>query len=269
MPPRQLRDLPTDELRTLADELGLDIFRYSTRHHLVLAVHERHQLIAALDRDAMLDVIKWGRRPLPLNAPNEQMAKEIVRIKSMRFDGLSHDGLVVLAKLRGVTVRPSDDVASLTRKLKRQESFFAKLSRKRRSFLGSIVSNIIGDTDSADDYQFLPPEQSPEAPSSGTPASSRPASLKEEIEEAGLLGGIAGRIKKSADFYLNQKLDEIEARIDRKLSEIDQRLSEWRDKEVANRLRILKITLWASLVVAIISLLYSYLKVYFPSFFAG
>ena len=28
------------------------------------AVHERRQLIAALDRDAMLDVIRWGRRPI-------------------------------------------------------------------------------------------------------------------------------------------------------------------------------------------------------------
>jgi hypothetical protein len=41
-------------------------------------------------------------------------------------------------------------------------------------------------------------------------------------------------------------------------------LAEWRDKEVANRIRIIKITLWASVIVAIISLIYAYLKVYGP-----
>ena len=93
------------------------------------------------------------------------------------------------------------------------------------------------------------------------------ASLKDDIEESGLFGGIANRVKKTADSYLNQKLDEIEARIDRKLDEIDRRLAEWRDKEVANRIRILKITLWTTVIVAVMSLIYSYLKVYAPSLF--
>ena len=78
-----------------------------------------------------------------------------------------------------------------------------------------------------------------------------------------MFGGIAGRIKKSADSYVNQKLDEIESRIDRKLDEIDRRLAEWRDKEIANRIRILKITLWASVIVGVLSLIYSYVKIYF------
>ena len=71
---------------------------------------------------------------------------------------------------------------------------------------------------------------------------------------AGLFGGIASRVKKTADSYVNQKLDEIEARIDRKLDEIDRRLGEWRDKEIANRIRIMKITLWASVIVGAFSL---------------
>ena len=87
--------------------------------------------------------------------------------------------------------------------------------------------------------------------------------MKQEIEEAGLIGGITNRLKKTADSYVNQKLDEIEARIDRKLDEIDRRLAEWRDKEIANRIRILKITLWASVIVGVFSLMYSYVKVYF------
>src|SRR5213595_625758 len=84
-PARQLHELPKDELKTLAEEFGLDPSRFQTTQHLVAAVHERRQLIAAMDRDAMLDVIKWARRPVPLNASKEQLAQEIVRIRSMRF----------------------------------------------------------------------------------------------------------------------------------------------------------------------------------------
>ena len=40
-------------------------------------------------------------------------------------------------------------------------------------------------------------------------------------------------------------------------------------KEIANRIRILKITLWASVVVGIVSLIYAYLKEYVPFLFGG
>jgi hypothetical protein len=257
-PARQLHELPKDELKTLAEEFGLDPSRLQTPQHLVAAVHERRQLIASMDREAMLDVIKWARRPVPLNASKEQLAQEIVRIRSMRFNGLSQRGLLALGKLRSVSISESDAVPVLIKKLKKQEGFFTRLNRRRRSMLGSLVSSIIGEDEKSSDYQFLPPQDADaEAPKAVPP--SRPATIKEEIEESGLFGGIAGRIKKSADSYVNQKLDEIEARIDRKLDEIDRRLGEWRDKEIANRIRILKITLWASVIVGVVSLLYSYI----------
>jgi hypothetical protein len=90
----------------------------------------------------------------------------------------------------------------------------------------------------------------------------RSTTVQDEIEDSGVIGGITSRIKKSADSYLNQKLDDIEARIDRKLDEIDRRLAEWRDKEIANRIRILKITLWVTVTVAACSLVYTYLQTY-------
>ncbi len=259
-PSRQLSELPKDELENLAEEFGLDAHAYQSRQHLVAAIHERRQLIASMDREAMLDVVKWGRRPVTANATREQLAVEIVRIKSMRFGGLSQAGLKVLGYLRGVDVHDTDDVPLLIRRLKRKEGFFTRLNRKRRSLIGSAVSRILGEADTAA-YQFLPGQgEDPPDPAS---APGRSASIKEEIEEAGLFGGITSRIKRSADQYLNQKLDEIEARIDRKLDEIDRRLADWRDKEVANRIRILKITLWASVIVAALSLIYSYINVYF------
>jgi hypothetical protein len=253
-PQRQLSELPKDELDCLAEEYGLDPTQFKSRQHLVAAIHARRQLIASMDRQAMLDVIKWGRRPVSINATAEQLAREIARIKSMRFAGLSARGLLALARLRGLEIKGDETIPTLIHKLKKQEGFFSRLNRKRRAALGAIVSNIIGESDSAGDYQFLPAPGSAEPPRGGT--------IKEQIEDAGLFGGIAGRLKKSADQYLNQKLDEIEARIDRKLDEIDRRLAEWRDKEIANRIRILKITLWASVIVGAFSLAYSYVKVY-------
>ena len=262
-PSRQLSDLPKDELDNLAEEYGLDPTDYRNRQHLVTAVHERRQLIAAMDREAMLDVIRWGRRPVTINATKEQIAQEIARVRSMKFSGLSQRGLVVLALMRGLPAAPEDPVPVLIRRLKKQEGLFAKLNRKRRAMLGSIVSNMIGDPSAAADYQYLPPQQGPTPSTTTAPPPAPMGTIKDEIEESGLLGGIAGRIKKSADAYVNQKLDEIESRIDRKLDEIDRRLAEWRDKEVANRIRILKITLWASVIVGILSLIYSYIQAYF------
>jgi hypothetical protein len=257
-PARQLHELPKDELKTLAEEFGLDPSRYQTTQHLVAALHERRQLVATMDREAMLDVIKWARRPVPLNASKEQLAQEIVRIRSMRFAGLSQRGLLTLAKLRSVNIGERDPLPMVIKKLRKQEGFFARLNRRRRSMLGTIVSNILGEDEKSSDYQFLPPQSADSEPAPRT-APPRSATIKEEIEESGLFGGIAGRIKKSADSYVNQKLDEIEARIDRKLDEIDRRLGDWRDKEIANRIKILKITLWASVIVGVVSLIYSYI----------
>jgi hypothetical protein len=251
-PTRQLSELPRDELNHLAEEFGLDATKYKTRQDLVAALHDRRQMIASLDRNAMLDVVRWGRRPVTASASKEQIAQEIARIRSMRFAGLSQPGLVVLAKLRGLEARESDPVPLLVRTLKKKEGFFARFSRKRRAMIGSLIAKMIGE-EGPSDYQFLPGDGA--AP---TVAPSIAPTIKEDIEESGLVGGITNRIKKTADAYLNQKLDEIEARIDRKLDEIDRRLAEWRDKEIANRIRILKITLWASVIVAIVSLIYSY-----------
>src|SRR4051812_45170427 len=268
-PTRQMSEMPREELDHLADEFGLDPTRFQLRQHLVAAIHDRRQMIAAMDREAMLEVVRWGRRPVTANASKEQIAQEIVRITSMRFAGLSQRGLVVLARLRGLVARDDDPVPVLVRRLKKSEGLFAKINRKRRAMLGGIVAKIMGEDGAGGEYQFVPPAGggtpggSAAMPSPAPSAPGRPASIKQDIEESGLLGGITNRLKKSADSYVNQKLDEIEARIDRKLDEIDRRLAEWRDKEIANRIKILKITLWASVIVAAVSLIYAYVKVYF------
>ena len=267
-PARQLSDVPADELSALAEELGLDVPRSTDPATLVAAIHARRQLIASIDREALLEVVRWGRRPVTANATKEQVAREIARVSSMRFNGLSDRGLVALAKLRGLAVADTDTVPAVVKRLKKKESVFARLGRKRRAVLGSVIARLVGEDPAArQEYHYLPPSSA--APSSAPVPPRSPASLKEEIEDVGLLGGLTNRVKRSADSYLNQKLDEIESRIDRKLDEIDRRLGEWRDKEIANRIRILKITLYASVIVGLVSLLYAYLKVYVPALFGG
>jgi len=256
-PARQLADRPQEELEILAEDLGLKPQRYKNRQDLITAIHARRQLIAGMNREAMADVLRWVNRPPTPGASKEALAHEIVMLRTMRFEGLTQRGLVVLGVLRGLELKGDEPIPTLVRRLKKQESFFAKINRKRRTVLGAMVSNFLG-PDAA------PPTRPGAAPADNTTAEGRSLSIKHEIEEAGLFGGLAGRIKKSADGYVNQKLDEIEARIDRKLDEIDRRLAEWRDKEIANRILILKITLWASVIVGLFSLVYSYIQIHFP-----
>ena len=176
----------------------------------------------------------------------------------MKFAGLSQRGLVVLASMRGIDSSETDAVPVLDQAAQKTGRFFPELNRKRRAMLGSMVAQ-------NDRRRKAPPTTSSSPTRQPAPAISRLAhrtsTIKDDIEESGLIGGITNRLKKTADSYLNQKLDEIEARIDRKLDEIDRRLAEWRDKEIANRIRILKITLWASVIVGVFSLIYSYVTV--------
>lgn len=264
----RLTELPVDELEHLAEDFGLDPSSFKTRQHLVAALDERRKAIASMDRDAMLDVVRWGRRAVAVNASREQLALEIARLKSMKFDGLSVRGLRVLGQMRGLKLGGSETPESIARMLQKQEGFLARFARRRRAFVGRMIAGMLGEAEPEPDYQFLPPQQSGGAANSAAaPPPAKPdqrsATIADDIEESGLFGGLASRVKKTADVYLNQKLDEIEQRIDRKLDEIDRRLADWRDKEIANRVRIIKITLWASVAVAALSLLYTYIKVYF------
>src|SRR5690349_9209414 len=154
---RQLSELPKAELEHLAEEYGLDPTAYKTRQHLVVGIHERRQTIAAMDRDAMLDVVRWGRRPVTANASKEQIAQEIARIRTMRFAGLSQQGLCVLARLRGVDARETEPVPVLVKKLKKKEGLFSKLNRKRRSMIAGWVARMIGEEETGAPYGYLPP----------------------------------------------------------------------------------------------------------------
>lgn len=100
--------------------------------------------------------------------------------------------------------------------------------------------------------------------------SNTPAKTEDSDKRIGVLHGVAERLRGAADSYIAAKLDEIEARVDAKLDHIEERidvkiaelnkqLAELRDQELRHRLRILKITLILTVIVAAISLAYRWL----------
>ena len=85
-----------------------------------------------------------------------------------------------------------------------------------------------------------------------------------------MLHSATERLRGAADNYIAAKLDEIEARvdakldhlevrIDEKLREVHDQLRELRDHELRHRLRLLKLTLVFTVLVAILSLVYKWL----------
>ncbi len=249
---RGIGDLPRDELLRYARQLGLDPRLDAAGGELVRRVRERQELLLELDREAMLDVVVWGRRPVRRSASKEKLAQEIAAIHRTDYAALSVRGLRALAALRGAaTASSTDEPATLIARLRRADGFFQRLARTRRKIVGAVISGLLNGANGGDggEYQFLPEDDT-----------SQKVSLREEIEGRGLVGGLASRLRGVADDYVRGKLDEIEARIDRKLDEIDRRLAEWRDREVANRLKIIRITLAASVLFALLSLGYHLFK---------
>ena len=184
------------------------------------------------------------------SASKEQLATEIASIKKMDLRELSDRGLYALARLREVPVERDAPRAQMEKAVRMSEPVWAMVKRKRRQLIGSLIGKMLdggGGPGEKQEYKFLPEDK-------GVPT------LREQIADEGVVGGIARRLRGAADDYVREKLDEIELRIDRKLDEIDQRLGEWRDREIANRLKIIKITLVASVIVALLSLGYDLVR---------
>ncbi len=106
---------------------------------------------------------------------------------------------------------------------------------------------------------------------------SKPAPPAETTEKTSwrvsMLHTAAEGLRGAADSYIAAKLDEIEARVDAKLDHVETRidskivelhrqLREMRDRELQHRLRLLKITLIFTVLVAALSLGYKWLAKY-------
>lgn len=238
---------PTVPLHTRAEQLGLSPDPDASLQELAEAVQQRLAMIEQLDESALREILSWAHRPAPAEASKEELVRRIATIRKWNYHRLSHKALLSLALLRDLPVRQDAAAEEILKALRADESIRLRLRRKRRALLASLIGKVVG----------MPPTPPPAADPT-RPASS--PNLKEQIVERGVVRGLATTIRGVTDDYIHQKLDEIEQRIDRKLDEIDQRLQEWRDREIANRLRIIKITLAASIVVALLSFGYGWIQ---------
>jgi len=246
---KRLADMSSDQLRAYAAELGMEVPKRIARADLLRSVRARRELLVDLDHQALLDIVKWAGQPVRRSDGKEQLARVIAGIDRMDFEGLSREGLIALARLRGVPVTHDLSDEDIVARLAKAEGTMHFLRRKRRRLIGWAVERVVegGHEEPDPEYQFLPEDPT-----------GRPQRLRDEMEHRGVVAGLAGKLRGAADDYIAEKLDEIEHRIDEKLDEIDARLGEWRDREIANRLKIIKITIAASVVVALLSLGYKY-----------
>ena len=253
--PVVLSDLPRDELLGYGRQLGLDLDEHSIRDELVREIRRRQELIVELDYGALSDIVVWSRRPTRPDATKEDLAREIALAENTNYESLSQRGLIALARLRDIPVLPTDDPARVLAEIRRRDGFWKRLRRHRRKLTAAMVAKFV-----EKNGRRGPATDGSQGDKNAGPAQPAGESLKKQIADYGLVGGLANRLRGAADDYIKIKLDEIEARIDAKLDQIDRRLTEWRDKEVANRLRILRITLIFTVLVALLSLGYNAFK---------
>lgn len=239
-----------DELANLARDVGLHDIDAMSSDALLRRVSRRVEILRSLDVESLHDILRWGRRRVAVNASKSDMIREVITINRDDYDTLSHRGLIALSRLRGMEVGDQDHAETIVERLRDSEGFWPKFHRKRRRLIGSLLEKIV-------EAPTTPP---PKAAVPGESAEETKFRIRSQIEDHGVMGGIASRLRGAADSYIEAKLDEIEIRIDAKLEEIDRRMAEWRDREIANRLRILRITLAFTLLVALVSLGYKYVK---------
>ena len=224
--------------------LGLVVREGWSDEELGKRLAARKQQIEGLDWGALMDIVSWAKHSVPTRPDKLAVAQTIVAHKRGHYQGLSHRGLTALAVLRNVRFKETDSAKKLIARLRRTEGIWGYALRKRDKWLGSMLSDM------------LDAEPGIEEPQESGQVSER-VSLREHIEERGLIEGLGSGLRGVADGYLREKMEEIEARIDYKLDEIDRRLAEWRNRELVNRLRMIKITLTVSVVIALLSLAYT------------
>ena len=135
-----LSDLPEDELVGYGRDLGLDLDYGRGRGELLRRIRRRRELLIELDRQALLDVVVWARRPVRKSAGKEALARQIAQIQHVDFAGLSQAGLEALARLRGLDLRRGEPRSTLERRLRRVGGFWGRVRRARRGLMAGLIA---------------------------------------------------------------------------------------------------------------------------------
>ena len=187
-----LSELPLDELIHYGRSLGLMLSNDTPQGEALRLVRDRQELLIELERDALLDVVVWLRSPVRRTANKEQLAAVIAQHEPARYDGLSDRGLRAIGALRGLTAEERETRADLEIRLRRMGGPRARWRRARRWVVGHLVDRLVKGQRGPQDgehYRFLPEEDAS-------------PSLREEIEQTGLVGGVARKLKGAADDYI-------------------------------------------------------------------
>ena len=238
------------DLTRRARRLGMVVKSSWSDEQLTERLAERCRQIEDLDWGGLMDIMTWAKHSVPTRPDKLAVAQIIIAHRRTHYQGLSHRGLMALAVLRNVPARDTDTAKKIISRLKRNEGLWGYALRKRDKWLGSMLSELI--------------DAEREAQESIQPDQTQKPTLQDHIEQKGLIGGLGSGLRGVADDYVREKMEEIETRIDHKLDEIDRRLAEWRNRELTNRLRLIKITLVVSVAIALLSLLYAYLRDNWP-----
>jgi hypothetical protein len=203
-------------------------------------------MLEEIHRGALHDLAAWAGVDVSAEESAAALLARIATAGDAPFEQLSTRGLRLLAEAREIPIESETSRVELIRRLRRARSWRDSWRAHRRRMAGSLISRALSTT----------PGPGPAGPIHSGGAER----LKQRVQRHGVVAGIAGELRGAADSYVAQKLDEIERRVDAKLDQIDDRLRQWRDREVATRLRLLKLTLIVAILVALISLGYDYVR---------
>lgn len=143
----------------------------------------------------------------------------------------------------------------------RRWSLFGGVQARLRRIGDGMVSRVMN--------KLLDAPETPAGDDDGEQPTGASAGDQGDKRRVGVLHDVSQKLRGAADGYVAAKLDEIEARVDVKLDQIENRIDAkilqlhkqitlLRDRELRHRLRLLKITLAVTLLVALLSLGYKW-----------
>jgi len=226
-----LSELPPDELLRYGRELGLALPDGVAPSEAARRIRLHQALLIELERDALLDIIVWARRPVRRSAGKEEIARQIAAVQRTNYEELSPRGLVALARLREIDVKTTDDAPTLVERLRRHDGFWKRVASKRRRIVGSFLGKLLHEPPQGEPppYRFLP-----EHPA--LPGDASRESLKNQIEEHGVVGGLAPRLRGAADDYIKTKPDRGARGLRFRRDRAPHRLEAGRDRRQAERM---------------------------------
>ena len=244
----ELDNLSDRQLKRLAARLGVRKCDLMTRAQLIAHIQNRRRILDGTSPEELAGILEALGVPVETSWDKDRLAAFFYKQLCADTQRLSEAQLRRAAQLHEVDFDDETPHNELARRL-------ASAAGRRVGFMGRVTRraahSLLDKFISAD--ELLEDVETEQKPAGHDP---------DEVLGRKLKVGFKKAIGYAADDYIGQKLDEIERRIDVKLEDIDRKMDAWRTKEVRHRLRILRITIIAGCLVAVLSLIYSIVKTF-------